>query len=125
MLKPTLLMMSNYFHDFAVALLISNLVLFYVFTRALKDQRALSSEQLDVVVRIATWVTVGCLVWIAVGGVIRTVNYRDFEWVEAAGKGQLVALGIKHAVMGACTFAGLFLQWRVTRDHRRRQGAET
>ena len=117
-MTTVLLMMNNYFHDFAVALLISNLALFFVFTRALHGPLVLKREQLEVVYRIATRITIIALAWIAVGGMIRTINFRSFEWVEAAGKGQLVALGIKHAIMGGAVIAGLYLQWRMTREFR-------
>ena len=41
MLTTTLIMMNNYFHDFATALLISNLALFYFFDRSLSGPLAL------------------------------------------------------------------------------------
>jgi hypothetical protein len=118
-----LIMMNNYFHDFAVAVLISNLILFLAFTRGLRGDLALSDAQLAVVYRVAKWVSIGSLIWIAIGGAIRTYHYGDFEWVEAAGKGQLVALGVKHAVMGGCTIVGLWLQWRMSRTFGRRVSA--
>jgi len=111
-----LIMMNNYFHDFAVAVLISNLILFFAFTRGLRGELALNDAQLTVVYRVAKWVSVGSLIWIAIGGAIRTYHYGDFEWVEAAGKGQLVALGVKHTVMGGCTIVGLWLQLRMSRE---------
>lgn len=105
-----LLMMNNYFHDFATAVLISNLVLVFAFVKGLRGPLALRKEQLGVVLAWANRVSAAALFWIIVGGAIRTYNYDTFEWVEAAGKGQVAALGVKHAVMGTATLAGLYLQ---------------
>jgi hypothetical protein len=114
-----LLMMNNYFHDFAVAVLISNLVLFLAFARGLRGPLALSDDQRAYVYGVAKWVTYLALAWIVVGGAIRTINYKTFEWVEAAGKGQLFALGVKHMVMGGAVFVALWLQWKLSREHGR------
>ncbi len=111
-----LLMMNNYFHDFATAVLIANLVLFWAFARGLRGPLALNDEQRAYVYRVARLVTYGALAWIVVGGAIRTINYKTFEWVEAAGKSQLVALGVKHAVMGGAVLGGLWLQWKLSRE---------
>jgi hypothetical protein len=105
-----LLMLNNYFHDFATALLIANLVLVFAFVKGLAGPLALRREQLAVVLAWSNRVSAAALFWIVVGGAIRTYNYATFEWVEAAGKGQVAALGVKHAVMGTATLAGLYLQ---------------
>lgn len=114
-----LLMMNNYFHDFATAVLISNLVLLYGFVRVLRGRLALRREQLGVVLAWASRVSIFSLAWIVIGGSIRAYNYETFEWVEAAGKGQVAALGVKHAVMGTATIAGLYLQVLWTARFRR------
>lgn len=114
-----LLMMNNYFHDFATAVLIANLVLLYGFVRILRGPLALRREQLGVVLAWASRVSIFALAWIVIGGSIRAYHYATFEWVEAAGKGQVAALGVKHAVMGTATLAGLYLQILWTARFRR------
>jgi hypothetical protein len=45
------------------------------------------------------------ILWIIIGGIPRTMFYKDFEWANAAGKGQIPALIVKHIL--AFTFVGL------------------
>ena len=116
-MTTVLVMMNNYFHDFATALLIANLALFAIFTKGLQGPLSLTWAQKDVVFGYAKRITHLSLAWILVGGAIRTWHYSTFEWVEAAGKGQIAALGVKHMVMGTAVFVGLYLQWKLTREH--------
>ena len=47
------------------------------------------------------------LVWIIIGGIPRTIFYKDFEWANAAGKGQVMALAVKHVVAFSFVGAGI------------------
>jgi hypothetical protein len=38
------------------------------------------------------------LAWIVIGGIPRTIWYGEFEWANAAGRGQVMALIVKHVV---------------------------
>ena len=49
------------------------------------------------------------------GGVPRTIYYTRFEWANAAGKGQVTALIIKHVVMAVLVVVGIVC-WRRLRQ---------
>ena len=119
--ETILVMMSNYFHDFATALLICNLLLFWFLRRRLTGSAALSEEQQRRLLDFSGKISLAALVWIIVGGIIRTVYYERFEWAQAAGRGQVVALGIKHALMGTATLVGVVWQGSLWWRQRRRE----
>lgn len=103
-------MLNNYFHDLAVALMASSILTAWFLRRRLGHA---SPEQRRFAVAIADrlgLVTRATLVWIVLGGVVRTLAYRDYEWQPAAGKGQVPALLAKHLVLIVTTIAGMLLQ---------------
>jgi hypothetical protein len=88
--------------------------------RMLEESGSGGGELLARFVRYSSRITWGALLFIIVGGIIRTATYRSFEWVEAAGKGQVAALIVKHIVLVGCTAAGIALQIRIARQYRGR-----
>lgn len=106
------IMMNNYFHDVATALLIVSACVLHAIVRT---QRVMASreatlfflntyEQMVKVFRFALW-------WIILGGVPRTIFYTSFEWANAADKLQVPALIVKHVVMMVLVVWGIFA-WR-------------
>ena len=94
------LMMNNYFHDVATALLAASAFSLWALA-GLQDRMAgeasprfflAAYERMILFARIS-------LVWIVLGGIPRTIFYRDFEWANAAGRGQIPALVVKHILM--------------------------
>ena len=59
--------------------------------------------------------TKASLIWIVLGGVVRALAYRDYEWQSAAGNGQVLALVVKHIVLVSTVIAGLALQYDLRR----------
>lgn len=119
------LMMNNYFHDVATALLAASAFALWVLLRRyeagprgpeaaryfLEIQRAMA--------KLARF----SLAWIVLGGIPRTIWYADFEWANAAGRGQVPALIVKHLV--ALGFVGFgFAFWRRLRARVRAVEAE-
>lgn len=111
-----LVMLNNYFHDFAVAVLVACLLVYSFIERRSREagfERIREfSHQLYVALRrvlIAAWIV------IIVGGVIRTVTYADYEWSEAAGRGQVTALVVKHILLVSLIVWGIILQRRLRR----------
>lgn len=116
------IMLNNFFHDFAVALLFACLlVMTFVYKATRKDGISLN---LDFANRLFRWlnkVIFGAWVFIIVGGVIRTLSYEQYEWMEAAGRGQVVALVTKHILLVSFVVGGTVLQLRLKKifgDHR-------
>jgi hypothetical protein len=101
------IMMNNYFHDVATALLAaSGFVLWFMVKRY--DTSAKTKETTEYFLRIyksTTKFAKFSLLWIIIGGIPRTMFYKDFEWANAAGKGQITALIVKHIL--AFSFVGL------------------
>ena len=101
-----LVMLNNYFHDLATALFTAcALTAFWAFQRL--HGHAEPARLAQVLSRI-TGVGLFALGWILAGGVVRILAYRRYEWAEAAGRGQVAALGIKHVVLVSCVGIGLF-----------------
>jgi len=105
-LTGILLMMNNYFHDVATALLLASGVTMWIIVKRFgnNEDKAVMAYFLDIyqgVTRLAKF----ALVWILVGGIPRVIAYKKFEWANAAGKGQVPALIIKHLLF--FTFVGI------------------
>lgn len=117
-MSPTLgiaIMMNNYFHDVATALLLASAVAVWGLLRVLGDKP--STDALALARRLYRWLTRlawFALGWIVVGGIPRTIFYKDFEWSHFAGDGQVAALGVKHVLMFTAVGLGLWL-WRQLR----------
>ena len=74
--------------------------------------------------RMATLARVS-LAWIVIGGIPRALFYSEFEWANAAGRGQLVALAVKHVVALGFVGFGVWLWRRLgVRVAEARRGAE-
>jgi hypothetical protein len=107
--QGVLIMMNNYLHDVATALLVASAFTLWILlklTHGHEDAGAISfflaaQRKLVFLARLS-------LVWIIVGGIPRTIFYRDFEWADAAGKGQVPALVVKHILMFALVLLGAF-----------------
>ena len=101
------IMLNNYFHDVATAVLASAaLVLWALYGVQEKYPNPggtgfflAACKRLSMIVRIS-------LMWIVVGGIPRTIFYRDFEWANAAGKGQVPALIVKHVLIMGFVIVG-------------------
>lgn len=102
------LMMNNYLHDVATALLIGSataiLVMEKVVNRIGEPAGALFFlTAYSRLTRLFHW----ALIWIVIGGIPRTIYYTRFEWANAAGKGQIPALIVKHVMMVILVVIGL------------------
>lgn len=108
------IMLNNFFHDFAVALLfVSLLILSYIYKQTLAHQnlpKLLFTEQLYAFMRKLIW---AAWFWIIVGGVIRTLAYEQYEWNPAVGRGQVAALILKHIFLITLVIWGSIIQFRL------------
>jgi hypothetical protein len=111
------LMMNNYFHDVATALLAASAFALVVLLRRYEagprgaDAGRYFLEIADRMGKLARF----SLAWIVLGGIPRTIWYGEFEWANAAGRGQVVALAVKHVVAFAFVAAGVVLWARLRR----------
>ena len=58
-------------------------------------------------VRLLRRVAWGSLAWVLLGGIVRVMFYREYEWLPKVGTSQIPALMVKHVVLVALTVWGL------------------
>ena len=111
------LMMNNYFHDVATALLAASGFALWVLLRRYEagargpgEARYFLGIQRDMA-RLARF----SLAWIVLGGIPRTIFYSEFEWANAAGRGHVAALLVKHVLAFAFVAAGVWLWVKLRR----------
>uniref|UniRef100_C6E623 Uncharacterized protein n=1 Tax=Geobacter sp. (strain M21) TaxID=443144 RepID=C6E623_GEOSM len=105
-------MMNNYFHDVATAMLAASAFCLYAAHRVQESLNTpdaalffLKTHRVMVrFFRFAFW-------WIILGGVPRTVFYASFEWNHFADKQQVPALMVKHVLMAVLVVWGV-VAWR-------------
>lgn len=106
-----LLMIANYFHDLAVAVLASNILVVYFLGQYL-DRRGAREEFLPDLFRKLSRVTYGALAYVIIFGGVRAYYFMDFEWNPAVGRGQTAALVVKHVLLVALTLFGIIAHLR-------------
>jgi hypothetical protein len=111
------LMMNNYFHDVATALLIASAFALWALLRRYEagprgpDAARYFLEIQASMKKLARF----SLAWIVLGGIPRTIFYVEFEWANAAGRGQVAALMVKHVIAAAFVAGGVWLWARLRR----------
>ncbi len=110
------LMIANYFHDLAVALLISNVLAIWYVGRhfdAHPQRDAIVGSFFTRMSRV-TW---AALAYVVAAGGVRAYFFMDFEWNPAVGRGQTAALVVKHVLLVSLTVFGLLVQNRYRRKY--------
>jgi hypothetical protein len=106
------LMMNNYLHDVATALMAASAFCLFAMV---KVQSGSAEQAVTIFFLKCHRIMVGffriALCWIIIGGIPRTIFFTRFEWVNAAGKGQIPALAVKHIIMVILVVWG-FWAWR-------------
>jgi hypothetical protein len=105
-------MMNNYFHDVATAMLAASAFCLY----AIDQVRTAINTQTATIFFLKTYRIMVkffhfALWWIIIGGVPRTIFYRSFEWNHFADQLQVPALMVKHILMAALVVWGVYA-WR-------------
>jgi len=109
-----LVMLNNWFHDFAVAMLFCSLILLRLIYR--RTQAEPTAHWIPFARSLATSfnkVTKLCWAMLILGGIVRTIAYEKFEWEEAAGSGQVLALSLKHVLLVSLVIWGTIIQLRL------------
>lgn len=105
-MSSILIMISNYFHDLATAIMTSNILVVYILGKFL-DRHPKKDEMLAAVFAKLAYVTYIALAYIILAGAVRAYFFMDFEWNPAVGKGQVSALIVKHIFLFALTAFGI------------------
>lgn len=102
--------LNNYLHDLATGTwLAANAFQWGAVRRARSTAAPLDSgmaaglQAVRKVGRASLW-------WIVLGGLVRALAFRRYEWSDAAGRGQLGLLGAKHVLLFGAVAAGRRLE---------------
>lgn len=109
-----MLMMNNYFHDVATALLLASGIAMWVIYKKFADTDKI--EVRDYFLRLYDSITLLArfsLAWIILGGIPRTYFYKEFEWAQYAGKGQIPALIVKHVLAFIFVGSGAYVWLKI------------
>lgn len=109
-----ILMIANYFHDLAVAVMVSNILVVYYLGKKLVGSENKEQHMKHVFSQLSkvTWIA---FAFVIIWGAVRGYFFMEFEWNPAVGKGQVVALVIKHVILVALTVFGLVVHRRYSR----------
>ena len=119
-MSPTLgviIMMNNYFHDVATALLFASGAAMAIMMKKYGSscEPAVTRYFLAIYESMARLTHIA-VIWIILGGIPRTIYYTRFEWANAAGKGQVPALIVKHILMFILVGGGAYLWVKLNRQ---------
>ncbi len=115
------LLMNNYFHDVATALLAASGLVLRVMTGRYRAALASGNDNeareyfrrifhgMRSLARLS-------MAWILIGAIPRTLFYRDFEWINAVDHGQSVALILKHTMAFLFVGLGVWLWQKASKD---------
>lgn len=112
-----LVMLNNYMHDFATALVVVTtlgmlLLVRYCEGKGGDDLKRLLVDLYPKMVHLAG----GAVAFVILAGIVRTFTYQEFEWKSAVETGQVTALVVKHVLLFSLFAYGIYL-WVVV--HRR------
>jgi hypothetical protein len=106
------IMMNNYFHDVATALLIASAFALHAVVRI---HASMETPEATVFFLKTYYLMVKlfhfALWWVILGGVPRTIFYTSFEWANAADNLQVPALMVKHVLIVTAVVWGI-IAWR-------------
>jgi hypothetical protein len=110
------IMILNYFHDLAVAMLAANILVIYFLGRYLDRTGIRDQAMTEVFSRLAR-ITYGALAFVIVAGAVRAWFFMDYEWNPAVGQGQVAALIVKHVALVTVTIFGIAAHLRYVRKY--------
>ena len=108
-----LVMLNNYFHDLATAVFAVSALGAYLLQRTVAMTTAPEAIR-PVATGLMKIGGYSLLCTLLLGG-IRALAYRQYEWVEAAGRGQVAALAVKHVILVSLVILGIVVLRKVRR----------
>lgn len=114
-----LVVLNNWLHDLTTGLWVTGTVLLLFLSEEARkmDSREVTLFYRAVAARLyrANLVSLGLVVFFGIG---RSLAYFRYEYLPAAGRGQLVALAVKHVILFSLVAIGLVWQSRIRKDLR-------
>lgn len=110
------IMMNNYFHDVATAMLFASGSIFWsVLVLYEQTSGEATLRYLMRFHRISRKVLGFSLAWLLLGGIPRILFFRSFEWGNAVSKGQADGLLAKHILAFVMIMAGSWIWIKASR----------
>lgn len=101
------ILMSNYFHDVATAMLVAcSFSLWVLLARYGGETGQVKRVFFGRLYRSLRKLVIFSWIWIVTAGVIRIATFRSFEWVNAVEKHHETALMVKYAVAALMIIGG-------------------
>lgn len=110
-------MLNNYFHDLATALLMTSGFAAFYLAKAVESAK--TKEAVNLFAQLFqrfTFIGRIAFVWIIVAGAIRLAAFNTYEWQDAVGKNQIPALILKHLLLFAVVGTGIYTWRRLSRE---------
>lgn len=105
-----LVMLNDYFHDFATAVVIVLSYTVMLLVRYVqKDMKEGPKTFLFVIYPKAVHITGGLVILLLMAGIVRAFTYGQFEWNHMVGNDQVWLIIVKHIVMFSVFGYGLYL----------------
>ena len=103
------ILMSNYFHDVATAMLVAcSFSLWVLLAKYGMQGDEMKKDFFARLYRAVRKVVVFSWLWIVSAGAIRIITFRRFEWVNAVEKHHEAALMVKYAVAAVMIISGSY-----------------
>ena len=116
MLVDILIILNNFFHDLAAAMwFCGTLCLLLLYRQAGSTAVAVGRQLIRNLFFKFRQVTNLSMAVVLLGGVVRALNYQQYEWFPALGRGQVTLLVIKHILLLVIVVGGVALQLRLSR----------
>ena len=119
----TFLLMNNYFHDVATAMLLACTVVLWILLKHLGEERdGVLIRYAAALYRGVTGIFRFSVLWIIASGILRVATFRSFEWFNTTQKHFEAGLLVKYGIAIAMMTVGALLWRRVTAVMRGRLG---
>lgn len=109
-----LVMMNNYFHDFATALVVvTTYGMLYLVKHAEKDGGEGVKRMVLAVYPKMVHLAGGSVIFVFFAGIVRSFTYKEYEWHDAVASGQVGAIMVKHIILGILFAIGIYFWIKV------------
>jgi hypothetical protein len=106
-------LLNNFLHDFSAAgWLFSAVVLCFIFLRIIPQSE--TDIKIINVLKINLYLMRFSFAGIVIFGIIRTITYRQYEWNQLAGQGQITLLLVKHIILTIAFIFGLVYYFKAS-----------
>ncbi len=114
------ILMNNYFHDVATALLLaSSLCVWVIAAKAGDDPDEPVREYFLRIYDATTKIAKFALYWILLAGVPRVIYFKELEWNNMVGKDMVPAIIVKHILMVIIVGTGVHMWIRLAKRVKR------